>query len=214
MFEIQKNNEVNIDKFIDINPKNKLTYEQIIEQLGNNIESYKLSLNNTPENKKEIETKQKSEIEKIDNGEQNLETKNEKGNYGEMKVDQDLKSKGYDRISKDVITEISENGHHGIDGVYYKKDGEPQYIIVDAKYGSATLNEHTADGKQMSEKWIDSRLDNSVGKEKADEIRMEKLTNPDNVGSYVCKVSSNGDVSYNKLDNNANTIQKDVKVNA
>lgn len=206
--------EINIGNIIDINPENKLTYEQIIEELENGIESYKLSLDNTPENQEEIETKQKSEIGKIDNGDQSLESKNEKGNYGEMKVDQDLKSKGYERISKDVITEIGENGHQGIDGVYYKKDGEPQYIIVDAKYGSATLNEHTADGKQMSDKWIDSRLDKSVGTEMADEIRMEKLTNPDNVGSYVGKVSNNGDVSYNKLDNNANTIQKDVKINA
>ena len=93
------------------------------------------------------------------------------GNYGEMKTDQDLREKGYKRISNDMVTDIDENGHQGLDGVYYNEKGSPQYIIVDAKYGSAKLNPNTADGKQMCENWIDKRLDKDLGKEKADEIR-------------------------------------------
>lgn len=155
---------------------------------------------------------QKDEISKVESGDKTLETTNEKGNYGEMKTDQDLQDKGYERISKDTTTSIEDKGHQGIDGVYENPDGVPQYIIVDAKYGSSTLGD-TADGKQMSDSWIDKRLDDSVGKDKADDIRMEKLLNPDNVGSYVSHISEDGKVTYDKLDDNANVIEKDVKIN-
>ncbi|MCD7742146.1 MAG: hypothetical protein LUI06_08085 [Ruminococcus sp.] len=39
------------------------------------------------------------------------------------------------------------------DGVYHKEDGNPQYIIGEAKYGSSRIG-NTADGKQMSNNWI------------------------------------------------------------
>ena len=162
------------------------------------------------ESKKE---RQKRAVEEVDNGIRNLDTNQEKGNYGEMKTDEDLESKGYERISTDRVTDIEQSGHQGIDGVYYNPDGEPQYIIVDAKYNTSQLAE-TQDGKQMSEDWIDKRLDDAVGKEKADEIRIEKLLNPDNVGSYVAHVGEDGSVSYDKLDKNGNIIEKDVKINA
>ena len=54
----------------------------------------------------------------------------------------------------------------------------------------------------MSEKWIDNRLDNAVGKEKADEIRMEKLMNSDNVVSYVARIGEDGNVTYERVDSN------------
>ena len=62
----------------------------------------------------------------------------------------------------------------GIDGVYYKADGNPPYIIAEAKYGSGRL-ENTLDGKQMSDGWIfgSNRLYNAVGKEIYDEILTE-----------------------------------------
>lgn len=43
----------------------------------------------------------------------------------------------------------------------------------------------------MSDKWIDERLDNSVGKEKADEIRMADLEG--NVSKVVFHMTPNGD---------------------
>lgn len=160
--------------------------------------------------------KQEQEINDVETGKKDFDRSNtrETGNYGEMKTDQDLRNKGYERISNDMVTDIDENGHQGIDGIYYNPDGKPQYIIVDAKYGSAQLNPDTKDGKQMSENWIDKRLDQSVGKEKADEIRAEKLLNSDNVGTYVAHVDENGNVRYDKLDNGANVVEKDVKINA
>lgn len=158
---------------------------------------------------------QEQELTAVESGEKdfNLANTHETGNYGEMKVDQDLRDKGYERISNEMVTDIDENGHQGLDGVYYNKDGEPQYLIVDAKYGTAQLNPNTKDGKQMSENWIDNRLDKDLGKDKADEIRMEKLFNLDNVGSYVAHVDAEGNVKYDKLDADANVIEKDVKIN-
>lgn len=159
--------------------------------------------------------KQEQEIKDVETGQKSFDRTNthETGNYGEMKTDQDLRSRGYERISNDMVTDIDESGHHGIDGVYYNPDGEPQYIIVDSKYGSAQLNPNTMDGKQMSSNWIDKRLDKDVGKEKADEIRLEKILNPDNVGTYVAHVDEDGNVRYDKLDDDANVIEKDVNIN-
>ena len=116
--------------------------------------------------------KQNQELDEVETGVKDFDRSNthETGNYGEMKTDQDLRKKGYERISNDMVTDIDENGHQGLDGVYYNPSGEPQYLIVDAKYGSAQLNPNTKDGKQMSENWIDKRLDKDLGKEKADEV--------------------------------------------
>lgn len=159
--------------------------------------------------------KQDKEIADVENREKEFDKKNtrETGNYGEMKTDQKLRELGYERISSDMVTDIDESGHQGLDGVYYNPNGKPKYIIVDSKYGSAQLNPETKDGKQMSENWIDKRLDQAVGKEKADEIRMEKMKDPDSVGSYVSHVDSEGNVKFDKLDNNANVVEKDVKIN-
>ncbi|MCC8051411.1 MAG: hypothetical protein LIP10_12295 [Clostridiales bacterium] len=165
------------------------------------------------ETNKENIAKQDAELARIASGEKTLETTQEKGNFGEMATDRDLRDNGYERISKEIVTGLDNSGHQGIDGVYYNSDGHPPYLIADAKYGTAQLAD-TLDGKQMSENWIDKRLDESVGKEKADEIRMEKLMNPDRVGSYVAHIDSNGTVSYDKLDENGDTIQKGVKINA
>ncbi len=165
--------------------------------------------------KEEKIDKQEKELASVESGEKEFDKKNtrETGNYGEMKTDQKLRGLGYERISSDMVTDIDESGHQGLDGVYYNPNGKPKYIIVDSKYGSAQLNPETKDGKQMSENWIDKRLDQAVGKEKADEIRMEKMKDPDSVGSYVSHVDSEGNVKFDKLDNNANVVEKDVKIN-
>ena len=39
---------------------------------------------------------------------------------------------------------------------------------------------------------------------------MEKLLNPDNVGAYVAHVEEDGKVSYDKLDENANVVERGV----
>lgn len=141
----------------------------------------------------EISQKQDRVIESVESGEIVLETNQEKGNYGEMKVDQDLREKGYERISTDVVTDLKDPTHKGIDGVYYNPDGDPPYLIVDAKYDTAKLKDEIGDGRQMSQKWIDARLDDAVGKDVADEIRMAQLNG--DVGCYVGKVAKGGDLT-------------------
>ncbi|SHK77428.1 hypothetical protein SAMN02745136_03311 [Anaerocolumna jejuensis DSM 15929] len=56
----------------------------------------------------------------------------------------------------------------------------------------------TNDGKQMSDNWIDKRLDDAVGKEKADEIRDAAEDNPDSVSHEVYHIDPN-------VDDNGNT---------
>jgi hypothetical protein len=156
---------------------------------------------------KENLDKQKVETGLVESGERELLTNKEKGNYGEMKTDIAMAEKGFSRISDETITSLDDSGHKGIDGIYEnsEKDGSPKFCIIESKFGSSQLSE-TDDGKQMSENWIDKRLDDSVGKEKADGIRMEKLMNPGNVESLLSKIDSNGNVTFNKLDSNGNSI--------
>lgn len=101
----------------------------------------------------------------------------EKGNLCEMMMDQYYISQGYTPIHSHRVTSLDSTGHQGIDGVYEKNepDGTKKYVIGDAKYDQSTLATNVDGTKQMSDKWIDDRLDVSVGKEKADEIRMAYL---------------------------------------
>lgn len=166
-------------------------------------------------NSRDVARQQNRVIQSAENGAVKLETDIEKGNYGEMKIDQDLSQKGYQRISLDATTTLDAPTHQGIDGIYYNPDGKPPYLIVDAKYNTAELK-NTNDGLQMSQNWIDKRLDAAVGKEKADEIRMAQLNG--DVGCYVGKVALNNDlnapVSYNRVDETGKVVEKDVKINA
>ena len=90
-------------------------------------------------------------------------------------------SQGYKPLHSPRVTSLEDKGHHGIDGVY-EKDGK--YIIADAKYGQARLGD-SQDGTQMSQEWINKRLDDAVGKEKADEIREAYENDPNSVSTEV-----------------------------
>ncbi|MEE0931032.1 MAG: T7SS effector LXG polymorphic toxin [Acutalibacteraceae bacterium] len=129
-----------------------------------------------------------------------------KGNYGEMKMDISYESEGYVRISTDRVTDLDSVTHHGIDGVYESPTPPPKFIISEAKYGSSRLG-NTNDGKQMCSNWIDNRLDDAVGKTKADEIRLEMLLNPENVESHLVNISKNGEVTRSLLDATGNVIK-------
>ena len=151
----------------------------------------------------EINEKQKAAIkeafERIKNGEKL--TNQELGNLGEMMMDQYYISKGYKPLNKHRVTSLDDKKagfKTGIDGVYEKTnpDGTKSYVIVDAKYNTSQLSE-TNDGKQMSDNWIDKRLDDAVGKEKADEIRDVAEDNPDSVKHEVYHIDPNVDENGN-----------------
>ena len=185
---------------------------------GNNIfnpdNRISLDLKNKFDNNESRESKiekQELEIEKAEKrGLDNLDGQ-ERGNYGEMKTDQYLRNEGYDRISDEMVTDLKSELKPGIDGIYYKEDGVPQYIILDAKFNTAKLGD-TLDGRQMSGNWIDRRLDDDIGKERADTIRMEKILNPENVVSLVSRVDLNGNVTLSKLDNDAHVTEGNYKL--
>ena len=109
------------------------------------------------------------------------------------------------------MTDLKGVTHHGIDGVYFKPDGHPQYLIVEVKFGSATLG-NTLDGRQMSDNWIDKRLDAAVGKERADQIRMELLTNPENVWKVLSHVDDHGNVTLNLLGSDGNPVKEGISL--
>lgn len=58
----------------------------------------------------------------------------------------------------------------------------------------------TNDGKQMSANWIDNRLEDAVGKEMSDKIRMEAISNPNNVQSQLINITSEGSINKSDLD--------------
>ncbi|MGN0654224.1 MAG: hypothetical protein ACI4KD_04840 [Oscillospiraceae bacterium] len=125
----------------------------------------------------------------------------QKGNYGEMKMDDFFESQGYERISMDRVTDLDSPTHHGIDGVYYNPDGHPPYIIGEAKYGSSELSVLADGTPQMSDKWIIDRLENSVGDQIARNIKNEIISNSDNVGSVLVRISPDGEIDITQLIN-------------
>ena len=131
----------------------------------------------------------------VENGDITLETNIQKGNYGEMKMDRYYENQGYERISLDRVTDLNAPNHQGIDGVYYNPDGEPPYVIAEAKYGSGKLGT-TLDGPQMSDPWIKgrNRLANAVGKDMIDEIMEEGYS------KMLVRVSSDGTLSVTNLE--------------
>ena len=88
------------------------------------------------------------------------------------------------------MTDLNAPTHQGIDGVYYKSNGHPPYIIGEAKYGSSKLGS-TKDGMQMSDTWINgsNRLVNAVGKDVADDILLEGY------GRILVNITSDGKYS-------------------
>lgn len=188
----------------------------------------------------EISEKQKISIKeafnRIANGEKL--TDSEKGNLGEMLMDQYYISQGYKPIHKPRVTDLEHKSGQGIDGVYEKIDsnGEKKYIIADAKTNKSILNKGLADGtNQMSNAWIDKRLDDAVGKEKADEIRDAYEDNPESVSKevynfrynidadqsitgYISSVDENGNQNNDKtlvqvFDRNGNVTENRLKEN-
>jgi hypothetical protein len=181
-----------------INPEEYLTQEktdtikQKYKELGYSDEEIEAKVQEYAEKAKACKEAEEKGLDNLDN--------KQKGNYGEMKTDLDMLDKGCVRISKDSITSLDDKGHQGIDGVYENPTGNPRFSILDSKYGSSQLTE-TKDGMQMSDEWIDKRLDEAVGKDKADEIRAESIENPDNVDKAVAHIDSEGKVEYANVDN-------------
>lgn len=194
-----------------------MTLEQLRARTRENIRKYRKEINEGKEteeaeevkgiaepkinelSEKEINEQQVKEIndalERIFYGEKL--TVNELGNLGEMMMDRYYISQGYKPLNKHRVTKLDdkkEGFRTGIDGVYENKNEAKQYVIADAKYGTAHLID-TNDGRQMSDNWIDGRLDDAVGEEKADEIRDAYIDDPDSVSREVYHIDPNPDAN-------------------
>ncbi len=207
---IEKSREDDFNENFDEND-NCSKDDEGIEENDKDDESKELS-------EDEINEKQRAAIkealEKIRNGEKL--TSEELGNLGEMMMDQYYISLGYKPLNKHRVTSLDDKKggfKTGIDGVYEKTnpDGTKTYVIADAKYNTSQLSE-TNDGKQMSDNWINKRLDDAVGKEKADEIRNAAEDNPDSVRHEIYHIDPNVDENGNihtdiqKVDSEGNKI--------
>jgi len=68
---------------------------------------------------------------------------------------------------------------------------------MEAKYDTSTLG-MTKDGRQMSDSWVDGRLDKAVGKVEADKIRDSMLAG--NVDKVVVNVKPDGSTVMRPVD--------------
>ena len=196
------NSGYDVDKRVDV-AENKVNSGSYSEEKKNfkerdntsdgneSIEGSDKNNENKETSEDELNEKQKAEIkesiERIRNDEKL--TNEELGNLGEMMMDQYYISKGYEPLNKHRVTGLDDKKggfKTGIDGVYEKTnpDRTKSYVIADAKYNTSQLSE-TNDGKQMCDNWIDKRLDDAVGKEKADEIRDTAEDDPKSVSHEV-----------------------------
>lgn len=149
---------------------------------------------------------QKDIIKAIENGDIELVTTKQKGNYGEMKMDDFFESQGYQRISSDRVIDLNTPTHQGIDGVYYNPNGHPPYVIGEAKYGTSKLSILSDGTPQMSDDWITggnkvSRLEQSVGIDLADDILLEGYE------KILTKIDTNGNIITYAIDASGNIIK-------
>ena len=136
---------------------------------------------------------QKSIIESVENSAEGSKglTNFQKGNYGEMKMDEFFESQGYERISTDRVTDLNTPTHQGIDGVYYKDGPPPEYIIGEAKYGTSNLNKRLADGtNQMDDDWIAKRIEKAIGEEEYEKYLENKILYPDCETDVLLRINS------------------------
>ena len=123
-----------------------------------------------------VELSDKELIKTIDDGLGRLLkgelTNIEKGNLCEMMMDQHYISQGYEPLHN-RITSIEAQNHHGIDGVYEKTlpNGKKEFVIADSKYDQSPMGHGINGEKQMSKEWQDKNMENTVGAEKAAEIK-------------------------------------------
>jgi hypothetical protein len=144
----------------------------------------------------------------------------EKGLYGEIISDNFMLNKRFENLLPEerLVRKMSDKPRgRGIDGIYKNTNPPPPYVITETKYRTSSgkyidddgvakdsvlsMTKHS--GKQMSDKWVESRLPNELSKDNLKVIRKggyEKwLIIVDNTGSVL---------NVTKLDKNANSARK------
>ncbi len=97
-----------------------------------------------------------------------------KGRFGEQRAHEHMIERGY--VLRGSSQQPGPGGGtprpQGIDGVYENLSPPPRWVVVEAKYGTSTYGT-TADGPQMSQRWVNNRLEQAVGLDMAITIRSE-----------------------------------------
>jgi hypothetical protein len=75
---------------------------------------------------------------------------------------------------------------------------------MEAKYNTAKLGK-TADGKQMGDKWVSNRLEDSVGRVEAD--RISEALKKGKAEKWLLRVDEQGNVTGKILDSAGNIIR-------
>ena len=117
----------------------------------------------------------------------------EKGVYGEAKADEYMSSQGYDKLNGDLVQAGDSPKGHGIDGVWKNANPPPEYVVTEAKYGSSQLSTLKDGTKQMSDTWIDDRLDSEVGQNAAEDVRDSMARGE--TEKWLLRVDGNGGVT-------------------
>ncbi|WP_051059418.1 hypothetical protein [Bhargavaea cecembensis] len=150
---------------------------------------------------------QQNAIKSVESGKTKLKNNQQKGNYGEMKMDVHYESQGYNRISKGRVTKLDQKIAQGIDGVYEDSGPPPKFIIAEAKYNKAQLNK-TQDWRQMDNYWVQRRLRSAVGVKKYNDIQKSMVTNPDSVKKKLVRIKHDGNVVEKELNTDGYIIKK------
>jgi hypothetical protein len=130
----------------------------------------------------------KSASEAAEEEKPDLSSNAKKGIFGEAKADAWMKQNGFKKLNgPDAQIGDAPRGQ-GIDGVYENMNPPPKYVVGEAKFGSSRLGT-TKDGMQMSENWVDNRLEKAVGRETADDIQLEGYDR------WLLRVDENGNVT-------------------
>ena len=119
-------------------------------------------------------------------------TSAEKGVYGEAQSDIYMQEDGFQKMNDDAVQVGDDPLGKGIDGVWRNTAPPPEYVITESKYGSSSLSTLQDGTKQMSDKWIDARLNDAVGSELADKIRLADADG--SVEKWLLQVDSSGNV--------------------
>ena len=122
-----------------------------------------------------------------------------KKEIGESEMDRFYEDRGYALVGRAP-------GPNGVDGVYHNPDGDPRFIIAEAKFGTSQLGTTLA-GQQNSDNWLDSpqraanpvpgapsRLDDGVGVGNwSQAVNDSAANNPGSVQRQVFRLPCPGD---------------------
>ena len=142
--------------------------------------------------------KQKQQINEFEEGiKKGVQYSNkQKGNYGEMKMDQYYENLGFERVSSSTVTSLDDPIHHGIDGVYKNKT-TGELIVAEAKYNSGRLNTKTG---QRGEKWISKNINDAVNETTVKALQNQGYT------SNLYNIKADGSIRFDVLDSRAKVI--------